>query len=201
MIEIFRSPNYDFIGKRKWAYLVSALFTLSGLVSLATQGLRYDIDFSGGALVQVRFEQAPPSVQKIRATLITIGFGESVIQEFGESREFIIRLPLTAASSQAIAQRVSGALATDPSLGKFEVRRVEFVGPQVGKELQTQAIYAVLFAMAGMLIYIAWSFKSVRGGTAAVVAVLHDVIVCLGAISLAHREFSLPVLQRYYRSY
>jgi preprotein translocase SecF subunit len=194
MIEIFRSPNYDFIGKRKWAYLVSALFTLAGLLSLATQGLRYDIDFSGGALVQVRFEQAPPSVQKIRAAMTTIGFGESVIQEFGESREFIIRLPLTAATSQAIAQRVGGALATDPSLGKFEIRRVEFVGPQVGKELQTQAIYAVLFAMAGMLVYIAWSFKSVRGGTAAVVAVVHDVIVCLGAISLTHREFSLPVL-------
>jgi preprotein translocase subunit SecF len=194
MIEIFRNPDYDFVGKRRWAYIVSALFTLAGLVSLATQGLRYDIDFAGGALVQVRFEQAPPSVQKIRTALTTIGFGESVIQEFGESREFIIRLPLTAATSQAIAQRVGGALASDPGLGKFEIRRVEFVGPQVGKELQTQAIYAVLFAMAGMLIYIAWSFKSVRGGTAAVVAVVHDVIVCLGAISLTHREFSLPVL-------
>ncbi len=193
MIEIFRSPNYNFIGKRKWAYLVSALFTLVGLVSLALQGLRYDIDFAGGALVQVRFEQTP-SVHKIRAALTTIGFGESVIQEFGESREFIIRLPLTATTSQAVTQRVGGALGAERSLGAFEIRRVEFVGPQVGKELQTQAIYAVLFAMAGMLVYIAWSFKSVRGGTAAVVAVIHDVIVCLGAISLMHREFSLPVL-------
>ncbi len=193
MIEIFRSPNYDFIGKRRWAYLVSALFTLAGLVSLATQGLRYDIDFAGGALIQVRFEQAP-AVHKIRAALGTIGFGESVIQEFGESREFIIRLPLTATSSQAVAQRVGGALRSDPSLGPVEIRRVEFVGPQVGKELQTQAIYAVLFAMAGMLVYIAWSFKSVRGGSAAVIAVIHDVIVCLGAVSLMHREFSLPVL-------
>jgi len=194
MIEIFRNPNYDFIGKRKWAYLVSALITLIGLISLATQGLRYDIDFVGGALIQVRFEQAPPTVHKIRNAMATIGFGESVIQEFGDTREFIIRLPLTATSSQAVAQRVEGALRSDPSLGGFEIRRVEFVGPQVGKELQLQAIYAVLFAMAGMLVYIAWSFKSVRGGTAAVVAVIHDVIVCLGAVSLTHREFSLPVL-------
>jgi len=193
MIEIFRNPNYDFVGKRKWAYLVSALFTLAGLFSLATQGLRYDIDFVGGALIQVRFDQTP-SVHKIRVALGTIGFGEAIIQEFGDSREFIIRLPLTATSSQAVAQRVESALRSDPTLGGFEIRRVEFVGPQVGKELQTQAVYAVLFAMAGMLVYIAWSFKSLRGGTAAVVAVVHDVIVCLGAISLTHREFSLPVL-------
>lgn len=194
MIEIFRNPSYDFIGKRKWAYAVSAVLTLVGLVSLLTQGLRYDIDFVGGALVQVRFEQTTPPIQKIRTAMSTIGFGEAIIQEFGESREFIIRLPLAAATSQAIAQKVEGALKSEPSLGGFEIRRVEFVGPQVGKELQADAIKAVVFAMVGMLLYIAWSFKSVRGGTAAVVAVVHDVIVCLGAISLTHREFSLPVL-------
>ncbi len=191
--EIFRNPTYDFIGKRKWAYLVSALFTLAGLVSLATHGLRYDIDFTGGTLVQVRFEQ-PPSVQKIRHALAAINLGESVIQEFGEAREFIIRLPLAGTTSQAVAEKIGAALGSDPSLGKFELRRVEFVGPQVGHELQTQAISAVLVAMVGMLAYIAWSFKSVRGGTAAVVAVIHDVVVCLGAMSLSHREFSLPTL-------
>ncbi|MBI1847018.1 MAG: protein translocase subunit SecF [Candidatus Rokubacteria bacterium] len=192
-LEIFRSPDYDFIGKRKWAYLVSALFTLAGLVSLATQGLNYDIDFKGGTLVQVRFEQ-PPSVQKIRGALATINLGEAVIQEFGDAREFIVRLPLAGASSQAVSDRMSQALGSDPSLGKFEIRRVEFVGPQVGRELQTQAVYAVLAAMACMLGYIAYRFRSIRGGTAAVVAVIHDVIVCLGSLSLAHREFSLPTL-------
>ena len=193
MIEVFRNPNYNFVGRRRWAYLFSALVILVGLVSLATQGLRYDIDFVGGALVQVRFEQ-PPSVQKIRAAIGTIGLGESVIQEFGEARELIIRTALTATTSQDVAQKVEGALRADPSLGRFEVRRVEFVGPQVGKELQSQAVYAVIYAMVGMLVYIAWSFKSLRGGVAAVVAVIHDVIVCLGALSLTHREFSLPVL-------
>src|SRR2546428_379348 len=127
MIEIFRNPNYNFIGMRRWAYAVSIVFTLIGLVSLGTRGIRYDIDFTGGTLVQVRFDQAPP-VGKIRAALAKIQLGESIIQEFGESREYIIRLPLTTGSSQEVAKRIQDALAADPSLGKPEIRRVEFVG-------------------------------------------------------------------------
>jgi preprotein translocase SecF subunit len=192
MIEIFRNPHYDFIGKRKWAYLVSIAITMIGLISLAVQGLRYDIDFTGGTLVQVRFDEKP-SIQKIRASLGSLGLGESVIQEFGESREYIIRVPLTSSTPEQVGRRVEQALASDPSLGKHELRRVEFVGPQVGKDLQWQAIYAVLAGMAGILLYIALRFD-LKGGVAAVIAVLHDVIVCLGAISLTHREFSLPVL-------
>ena len=193
MIEIFHNPNYDFIGKRKWAYIISALVTLIGLVSLATQGLRYDIDFTGGTLVQVRFEKTP-TVGAIRAGLNRINLGESIIQEFGHSQEFIIRLPLAAGTdSQQTAKRIEAALGQQPSLGKFEMRRVEFVGPQVGKELQWQAVYAVLFGLIGILLYIALRFD-LKGGVAAVVAVFHDVLVCLGALSLAHREFSLPVL-------
>jgi preprotein translocase SecF subunit len=192
MIEIFRTPRYDFIGKRKWAYLVSIAITVIGLISLAVQGLRYDIDFTGGTLVQVRFDEKP-SIQRIRASLGSLGLGESVIQEFGESREYIIRVPLTSTTPEQVGRRVEQALASDPGLAKHELRRVEFVGPQVGKDLQWQAIYAVVAGMAGILLYIALRFD-LKGGVAAVVAVLHDVIVCLGAISLTHREFSLPVL-------
>jgi preprotein translocase subunit SecF len=192
MLELFRNPNWDFIGKRRWAYLASGLFTLIGLISLASQGLRYDIDFTGGTLIQVRFERTP-SVADIRSGLGKIGLGESVIQEFGHSEEFILRLSLTASSSEEVAKKVQGALTSVANLGKFEIRRVEFVGPQVGKELQWQAIYAVLFSLIGILAYIAVRFD-LKGGTAAVIAVVHDVLVCLGAISLTHREFSLPVL-------
>jgi preprotein translocase subunit SecF len=192
MMELFREPRFNFIGRRRWAYLLSALLMLVGLGSLATRGLRYDIDFTGGTLVQVRFEQAP-RIAAIRGALAKIGEGESVIQEFGEAREFIIRLPLAGAASEEVSRRVQGALAADTALGKFEIRRVEFVGPQVGRELQLQAVYAVLAGLAGIMLYIAMRFD-LRGGVAAVVAVVHDVIVCLGAISLTHREFSLPVL-------
>jgi preprotein translocase subunit SecF len=192
MIEIFRNPNYTFIGNRRWAYLLSGLITLIAVVSLATQGLRYDIDFTGGTLVQVRFEKIP-TVADIRHALSRIGMGESIIQEFGSTNEFIIRAPLTSSSSEELTKKVEKALAEERVLGKAEIRRVEFVGPQVGKELQWQAIYAVFFGLVGILLYIALRFD-LKGGVAAVVAVFHDVLVCLGALSLMHREFSLPVL-------
>ena len=193
MIELFHEPNYNFIGRRKWAYIISLIITLIGLISLATKGLHYDIDFTGGTLVQVRFEK-PPSVASIRAGLTRIKLGESIIQEFGDPREYIVRMPLTTTtSSEELAKRMEGALKQESSLGAFEIRRVEFVGPQVGKELQWQAVQAVLYGLVGILLYIALRFD-LKGGVAAVVAVFHDVIVCLGAISLTNREFSLPVL-------
>ncbi|HKC99853.1 MAG TPA: protein translocase subunit SecF [Methylomirabilota bacterium] len=194
MIELFKNPNYDFIGKRKWAYIVSIAITLIGLSSLAVKGgLRYDLDFTGGTLIQVRFDQVP-TIAKIRASLSTIHLGESIIQEFGDNREYIIRLPLVeSVSSEEISRRVQQALGSEPSLGKFELRRVEFVGPQVGRELQLQAVYLVVAGLIWIAIYLAFRFD-LRGGVAAVIAVLHDVVVCLGALSLFNREFSLPVL-------
>jgi preprotein translocase subunit SecF len=193
MIELLRSPNYNFIGKRRWAYIVSAIVVVVGLGSLAVRGLRYDIDFTGGTLVQVRFEQ-PPSTAAIRTGLGRIQLAESVIQQYGDPREYIVRLPLTATSPEELTKRVTGALGQESTLGKFEIRRVEFVGPQVGRDLQLQAIYAVLFGLAGILIYVAWAFKSLKGGVAAIAAVFHDIVVCMGALSLSGREFSLPVL-------
>jgi preprotein translocase subunit SecF len=193
MIELFRNPAYDFIGKRRWAYLVSALFIAVGLTSLiARGGLHYDIDFAGGTLIQVRFA-APPTVASIRSALGRIGLGESVIQEFGDPREYIVRLPLTDTPPEEITKRLSGALGAEPGLAGFEIRRVEFVGPQVGRDLQLQALYAVLTGLAGMLLYIALRFD-LKGGIAAIVAVFHDVLVSVGALSLANRDFSLPVL-------
>ena len=193
MIEIFKNPNYDFIGKRKWAYYASIAFSVIAILSLAVKGgLRYDIDFTGGTLVQVRFEQ-PVRVAEIRAGLSKIGLGESVIQQFGDPREFILRMPLAAERPEEIGRRVQATMTGDPALGKFDIRRVEFVGPQVGRDLQLQAVYAVLFGLVGILLYIAVRFD-LKGGVAAVIAVFHDVLVCLGALSLTHREFSLPVL-------
>jgi preprotein translocase subunit SecF len=192
MMQVFRNPSYRFIENRKWAYLFSAVVLVVCLGSLVGQGLRYDIDFTGGTLVQVRFDTAP-SVADVRRGLARTGLGDAVIQEFGEAREFIIRVPLGAASSEEMGKRVEAALAQEPALGKVEVRRVEFVGPQVGRELQQQALYAVLAGLGGILLYIAIRFD-IKGGVAAVAAVFHDVVVVLGALSLTHREFSLPVL-------
>ena len=144
--------------------------------------------------MQVRFDRTP-SIADVRRALSKIGLGDAIIQEFGTSREYIIRLSLgMTGSSEELGPKIEKALAAEPALGKPEIRRVEFVGPQVGRDLQWQAVQAVLYGLVGILVYIAWSFKSLRGGVAAVVAVFHDVIVCLGALSLTGREFSLPVL-------
>jgi preprotein translocase subunit SecF len=192
MLELFRSPNYDFIGRRKWAYMLSVLVIGAGLVSLiAKGGLRADIDFAGGTLVQVRFERAP-AIDRIRTALAGVGLGDSIIQEFGDAREFIIRLKLGTSPGEA-GKAVHQALARDAALGPFEVRRVEFVGPQVGRDLQLQALYAVLAGLAGILIYVAIRFD-LKGGITAIIAQTHDVLVSVGALSLTDREFSLPVL-------
>jgi preprotein translocase subunit SecF len=185
MIELFHNPSYNFIGRRKVAYIVSAIVMVIGLTSLAVKGLHYDIDFTGGTLVQLRFEQ-PPGVGKLRAALARIQLGESIIQEFGDPHELIVRVPLASATSEELGKRIENALKQDAALGTFEIRRVEFVGPQVGKELQWQAIQAVLFGLVGIMLYIALRFD-LKGGVAAVTAVFHDVVVCLGAISLAGR--------------
>ncbi len=193
MLQLFKSPNFDFIGKRRWAYIVSLLFIAAGLVSMWVQGgLRYGIDFSGGTLIQARFEK-PVAVDRIRAALEQIKLGESVIQEFGDPREFIFRLPLAEVPAEEVTRRVQEALARDSALGKVEIRRVEFVGPQVGRDLQLQALWAVLYGMAGILIYVAIRFD-LKGGVASIAAIVHDVLVCLGAMSVTGREMSLPVL-------
>jgi preprotein translocase SecF subunit len=193
MIQLFRDPSFDFIGRRRWAYLISILFILAGVGSMVAKGgLRYGIDFSGGTLIQVRFE-TPVAVDRIRRALETVQMGDSVIQEFGDAREYLLRLPLAQLSSEEVTRRTQEALAKDSALGKHEIRRVEFVGPQVGRDLQIQALYAVLWSMIGILAYVAIRFD-LLGGVASVAAIVHDVLVCLSAMSLTNREMSLAIL-------
>jgi preprotein translocase subunit SecF len=192
LLDLFKNARYDFIGRRKWAYAASAAALVVSLASLTWHGLRSDIDFAGGVLVQVRFER-PPNMETIRATLSTVGLAHSVIQEFGDAREYILRMRQSAHRSADVAKEVAAALAGESALGPFDMRRVEIVGPQIGHDLQVQAVYAVIAALAGMLLYIGIRFD-LKGGVAAVVAVVHDVTVCLGVMSLTAREMSLPVL-------
>jgi preprotein translocase subunit SecF len=192
MLQIFVNTHYDFIGKRRWAYLLSTVVTLAGLAHIVWQGgLHYGIDFSGGTLVQVRFQQAT-TVDSVRAALDRVRLGDSVIQQFGDLREYLIRVPAGGGTLEEISRRVDEGL-RGASLPAFEVRRLEFVGPQVGRDLQWQAVYAVLAGMAGILIYTAVRFDF-KGGVAAIIALVHDVLVALGALSLSEREMSLPVL-------
>lgn len=192
MFRILGDTNYDFIGKRRWAYLLSAVFIVVGVGSILMPGvgLRYGIDFAGGTLVQLRFAE-PVRVEAIRAALAGVQLGESVIQQFGDPQEYLIRVA-AGGELEETSQRVTGAL-QGQGLPGFEVRRLEFVGPQVGRDLQLQALQAVAWGIVGILIYTAIRFDF-KGGVAAVVALLHDVLVTLGAFSLTGRELNLPVL-------
>lgn len=192
MFQIFVSPRYDFIGKRRWAYLVSAGFILAGLLHIAYRGgLQYGIDFAGGTLVQVRFERGA-TVDAVRSALERVRLGESVIQEFGDPQEYLIRVPAGTGGLEEVSKRVEGGL-RDGGLPQFEVRRLEFVEAQVSRDLQWQAMWAVIYGMVGILIYTAIRFDF-KGGVAAIIALIHDVVVSVGALSLTNREMSLPVL-------
>jgi preprotein translocase subunit SecF len=192
MLQIFTNSRYDFMGLRRWAYLLSTAAVLVSLAHVAWQGgLRYGIDFAGGTLLQVRF-QGPVTVDAVRRALSGVGLGDSVIQEFGDDREHLIRVPAGSGSLEQVTPRAESGL-RQAGLPGFEVRRVEYVGPQVGQDLQWNAIYAVLWGMVGILVYTAVRFDF-RGGVVAITALLHDVVVSLGALSLTGREMSLPVL-------
>ena len=192
MLQIFVNANYDFIGKRRWFYLASGgLMLLSLIWIFFVGGLNYGIDFTGGALVQVRYDK-PASVDLVRRGLDEIKLGNAIIQQFGDVQEYLIRLPQGGEKAEQLSKEVQDALSKVAG-ARVEIRRIEFVGPQVGRDLQLQALYAVLAGMAGILIYVAFRFHY-RDGVISVVAIAHDVIVTLGVMSLAHREMSLPVL-------
>jgi preprotein translocase subunit SecF len=192
MFQIFVKANYDFVGKRRWFYIASLAAVVLSLLSIALhRGLNYGIDFTGGTLVQVRYDK-PVTVAQVRQGLDELKLGGGVIQQFGDVREYLIRLSESEQKTEEISSRIKGALAKAAG-AQVEIRRMEFVGPQVGRDLQLQALKAVLAGMVGILIYVAIRFDF-RGGVIAVVAIAHDVIVTLGGLSVANREMSLPVL-------
>jgi len=192
MLQIFVNANYDFVGKRRWFYGASLAAVAVALLSVAAhRGLNYGIDFTGGTLIQVRYDK-PVTVAEVRQGLDELKLGSAVIQQFGDAREYLIRLAESEQKSGELSARIQGALGRAAG-AQVEIRRVEFVGPQVGRDLQLQALYAVLAGMVGILIYVAIRFDF-RGGVISIVALAHDVIVALGALSITNREMSLTVL-------
>src|SRR5262245_17293774 len=192
MLQIFVNANYDFVGKRRWFYIFSGGAVMLSLLSILLHGgLNYGIDFTGGVLMQVRYDK-PVTVDQVRRGLDEVKLGAAVIQQFGGPEEYLIRLPHIQQTPEQLGPVVQQALAKAAG-AQVDMRRLEFVGPQVGKDLQLQALYAILAGMAGILIYVAIRFDF-RGGMISIVAIAHYVIVTLGALSVTNREMSLPVL-------
>lgn len=185
--------NLDFIGKRKIAAILSIALILVGLASLVIKGgPNYGIDFAGGSLVQVKFDRET-NAGEIKAALEGLNLGSFVVQHFGdEPNEFLIRVQDTG-SGKTLAQSITANLEASFGEGQVDIRRVEMVGPQVGKDLRQKGLLAILYAMIGILVYITWRFEF-RFAVGAIVALLHDVLITLGAFSLFGKEIDLPII-------
>ncbi len=182
----------DFIGLRKFAVVVSIILIAAGAYSLSTSGLNYGIDFSGGTKIELGYQQEV-SVIDIRSTLASNGYPEAVVQFFGTNKDILIRVPLSQENSDdRVSTKIVDLLAASP-VGSGEVRSVEFVGPTFGKELFEKGILALVYALIGVMIYVAFRFEW-KFSLGSVVALIHDVIITLGIFSLLKLEFTLPVL-------
>jgi len=182
----------DFLSKRKIALVFSVLLIIISIASLATSGLKKGIDFTGGTLVELGFAE-PVELKGLRELLAQAGFNGAVVQHFGSSKEVLIRLlPDGALNTAALSNKVLSAV-NSSFTQQGELRRAEFVGPQVGEELQEDGGLALLYALICILIYVAIRFEY-RFALGSVAALAHDVIITLGFFSVFQFEFDLTVL-------
>ncbi len=182
-----KTPSFDFMSKRKLAMVLSLVLLTVSIASLTIRGLNLGVDFTGGTLIEVGYE-ADAKLDEIRSVLGEVGFSEAIVQHFGSNKEVLIRVApkegLTSAKiSSNILQALEGA----------ELKRVEFVGPQVGDELTEDGGLAMLISLFFILIYVAIRFEK-RFAVGSIAALIHDVIIVLGFFSLTQVEFGLPVL-------
>ncbi len=173
--------------------IISLITFLLAVVFLVTKGLHLSIEFTGGTLMEVSYAEAP-EVEKIRNRMIADGFADPQVQNFGSSRELLIRVPLARdGDSSKVADRVMISLQAAAAGNAPQMKRVEFVGPQVGKELASDGAMALLLVVIGIVIYLAIRFEW-RFAISAIIANLHDVVIILGFFAFFQWEFSLPVL-------
>jgi preprotein translocase subunit SecF len=184
--------NLDFMAWRKLAMTISLLLMLASIVSLATLKLNVGIDFTGGSIIEVGYQQAV-ELEPIRNALETAGFADAIVQHFGSASEVLIRLVPDVNKDKAELSSEIIALLNDTSSTPIDVRRVDFVGPQVGEELTEDGGLAVLYALIAILIYVAFRFEY-RFSLGSVAALVHDVVITLGVFSILQLNFDLTVL-------
>jgi len=180
--------NINFVGMLKYCVAFSIGLTLLCFISLGWRGLNYGIDFAGGTLVQLKFNKTT-SADDIRKTMVSIGIDDAIIQPVGKD-EVVVRTAKSSSEIKGLSSKIDEALKTAFGQGAYEVRRVEVVGPKVGKDLTKKAILAVIFSWIGMLIYITirFEFPHALGG---IIGVIHDVLIVVGIFSLLNKEFTL----------
>jgi preprotein translocase subunit SecF len=195
MMELIKpGTRIPFTSYRKIAVIISTAVNLAVLIMLFVKGPNLGVDFAGGTLVQVKFQQKV-SIPDIRRALDSIKLGGSVIQDFGQegSNEYLIRLDKTSVEIGALGEQIKKALADQFGAGNFEIRRIESVGPKIGEDLRYRGVMSVIVATIMMGVYIWFRFE-LRFGIGAVIALIHDVLVTVGALMLANYEFDLTII-------
>jgi preprotein translocase subunit SecF len=185
-----QSLNIDFLGRRKIAWIISIVLLLASIVSLSMRGLNLGIDFTGGTIVEVGYSQNV-ELAPVREALAAAQFDDVIVQHFGTAKDVLIRLP--ASESVKAAEISNQVLRALESTGELSMRRVEFVGPQVGDELRDDGGLAVLYALVAILIYVMLRFEF-RFSLGAVAALVHDVLLTVGFFSITQAPFDLTVL-------
>ncbi len=193
-MQLFKTTTkFDFMGKRRLAMAISGILLVVAIGSLFTRVLNFGIDFTGGTLIEVGYAE-PPDLAAVRNTLESAGFGDAVVQHFGTARDVLIRLaPRDDVSKAELSDKGFATLRDAEGADELDLRRVEFVGPQVGDELTEQGGLAMLIALAAILVYVALRFEY-RFAVGAVAALAHDVLITLGFFSVLQMEFDLTVL-------
>ena len=187
--------NVNFVGYIKGALIFSLVVIGISLISLTIKGgPRYGIDFEGGTLVQVKFFEKV-DISEVRIALDDLTFEGLSVQEFGEkeANEYLITMTKTTGELEGLSENVKITLNNKFGRESLEVRRVEMVGPKVGKDLRKKGMLAITFSLLGMLIYIWWRFE-LRFGVGAIICLVHDVAITLGALSLTNKPVDLPII-------
>jgi len=197
MTRFFANANYDFIGVRRFAYIVTAVILIPGLILTAVFGFNYSVEFTGGSLVQIQAKR-PIDVASVRAGLDRAGLHGAEIQSFGTETEYAIRARVLKEgidpnNTQAADSVVRRALDETVGAGQYAVVRTEAVGPKVGGELRTKAFLAIFFSFFAVLAYLAFRFEW-RFGLAAVIATAHDILATIAFIGVMRMEVSLTIV-------
>jgi len=187
-----KETNINFVGIRKIALAFSAVLLLISAYSIVTNSLNFGIDFTGGTMIEVGYPQAV-DLGEVRKILEQGGYGDALVQNFGSLTDVLIRLPVIESENMAEISNQVVALLQAEQTDAIEVRRVEFVGPQVGEELAEDGGLAMVYALIGILIYVALRFEY-RFAIASVLALVHDVVITVGFFSLFRLDFDLTVL-------
>ncbi|UVE16807.1 protein translocase subunit SecF [Pseudomonas sp. LS44] len=179
----------NFMGVRNVAFAVTLCLTLLAVFSLVTKGLNFGLDFTGGTLIELTYER-PANLGEVREQLVKAGYSEAVVQSFGATTDLLVRMP---GEDPKLGSQVAEALRKAASDNPAQVKRVEFVGPQVGEELRDQGGLGMLLALGGIMLYLAFRFQW-KFAVGAIVSLIHDVIVAVGIISYFQITFDLTVL-------